>query len=83
MPVTDDPEVTAFFAKHCATPGAVIIVQIIGERGEQERMGVFSSLAQAQEWADTFDADDATAALFAPYIINEPDFGNIPTEAQH
>lgn len=57
-------------------PAGVYIVSIFRE-GAVVGHGVFSTKAKVKEWADKPEFDDA-AALIVPFVIDEPDFGNIP-----
>ncbi|MCV0395466.1 MAG: hypothetical protein K5872_22220 [Rhizobiaceae bacterium] len=72
-------DVAAFFDHHCSAAGGVIVVHI--HDGEGCQMGVFSSFNTAQEWIDRFD--DAHQAVVVPYVLDEPDYGNVPPSAQN
>lgn len=76
-------EVDTFFASHCAHHAGVVIVQMIDrETGEEIRSAVFSSLPKAKHWVQGRDMEHE-AAVFAPYVIDEPDYGNVPTDQQN
>lgn len=78
-----DPEVAEFYARHCAFKGAVVLVTVFSDGGEKEHVGVFSNIDSAKAWSDrVHDKEaDVEAALFSPYIIDVPDYGNIPSES--
>jgi hypothetical protein len=45
------------------------------ENGESRTIhGIFGAIENAEAWADTFD--DEWTFLFAPYVVDEPGFGN-------
>lgn len=73
-----DPETRAFYDRHCSTPGGVVLAHIYDSDGDEMETGVFSSLAKAHEWVGT--RVDATAAVFSPYVIDAPEYGNVPDE---
>lgn len=64
-----------FYDQHRGGTGNIILVSIFGDG--LERVAMFSCIERAEEWADTF-GDDARV-VFSPYVIDEPDFGNVPT----
>ena len=58
------PKVIEFWKAHCAFPGGLIVV--IGNR----QLGVFSSLAKAEEWMS--GVDDSFS--LCPHVVDHPDF---------
>lgn len=76
-----DDEVTAFYARHCASPGGVILARIVDDTDTDTAMGIFSTLEAAREWSDTWD--DGCIAFFIPHVIDVPDYGNVPMDEQH
>lgn len=66
-------DIDAYYTEHLSTPGAVHVVTVMGEA---ESLGVFSDLDMARQWAD----QQASDCLFVPYVINVPEFGDIPYE---
>ena len=72
----DDAHERAFFARHDADPLGVYLVTIF----PQERNGIFTTKAAAEAWTATFPDD--CSALYCPYVLNEPDYGNIPKSQQ-
>jgi hypothetical protein len=76
--VSEQDEVAAFFASHCSTPGGVIVVEVWAD-GERQQTGIFRSFDKAMAWRDRFGDDGA--AIFSPYVLDEPDFGNVPADS--
>lgn len=76
----NDPEIEAFYAKHAECGPSHVVVAHIYRQGSHEITGVFSTLQKAREWVDSFGADDHddVAAIFSPYVIDTPEFGNVP-----
>lgn len=68
---TIDPD--GFYERHRGGSGNVVVV--LAYSHGIERTGIFSSIEKAQEWRDTL-GDDWTC-IFAPYVVDEPDFGNV------
>lgn len=64
-------DIEAYYTEHLSTPGSVLVVSVMGEPGG---MGVFSDLEMARAWAD----EQESPTLTVPYVINVPEFGNIP-----
>lgn len=61
-----------FYRHHRGGQGAVVIVRAF--KGEQEQIGVFSSIEIAQSWRNSLGDD--YACVFCPYIVDDPDWGN-------
>lgn len=86
-----DPETLKFYADHVAqSPKNVIMVTLIfmGDMNN-ERHAIFSDYAKAQAWIDSverqlgsFAKEAVRGTVTVPYIIDEPDYGNIPANKQ-
>lgn len=66
------PDDQAFFARHDAHPQGVYLVTVYPE----QRTAVFKTKAAADAWLATLP--DESTAVVAPFVIDEPDFGNVP-----
>ena len=55
-----------------------VVIAVLLKEGEQERVDVFSTREKADAWADKFSGDDGYACVFVPYVVDEPEFGNVP-----
>jgi hypothetical protein len=79
--MSEDDEVREAFAEHVAHgPTHVVMVHFYMGDGD-DRHEVFSTLAQAEAWANDMHAQYGDgAAIFAPRIIDCPEYGNIPAE---
>lgn len=67
MPSTDP-----FWQTHRGGSGPVVVVHAINE--DEERFAIFSCIENAEAWAD--ELDDDWSCVFAPYVVDEPEFGN-------
>lgn len=65
-----DPD--AFYAAHRGGSGNVILVIAYSDDGE--RVAIFGSIETAQKWA--FSLSDEWHCVFAPYVVDQPGFGN-------
>lgn len=65
---------SAFYGNHRGGAGPVIIAVAIEDFSGAHRYGVFSTLELAQEWSGHLG--DRFACVFAPYIVDDPDWGN-------
>ena len=63
-----------FYKFHRGGSGAVVVVFVIDRKTGDERTGIFSSIETAQEWRRSLPDD--FACIFAPYIVDDPDWGN-------
>lgn len=74
-------EEATFWARHAQTPGGVIVVDIYKD-GEPYRTGIFTKWSQANDWVDKIDREAPDEcdlrAVFVPYVLDAPEFGNIP-----
>ena len=68
-----------FYNQHRGGSGNIIMVTAVPPSGElrKARIAMFSCIESAEEWAQTFS--DEHQVIFAPYVIDEPDFGNAVT----
>ncbi len=62
-----------FFEKHLRG-GGLVLVEIYWDDGCST--AVFSSLQKAREW--TKSVGDYRSALFAPIVVDVPEYGNVP-----
>jgi hypothetical protein len=69
--MTDDE----FYANHDADPRGVYLVTVYPD----ERTGIFTTQAAVTAWTEAL-ADDETAVI-CPFVLDEPEFGNIPPGA--
>lgn len=72
-----------YFEKHEAGgPTHVVVAKAVGRHGN-DCEGIFSSIANAQAWADTLDDENFHGVVFVPYVIDVPEFGNIAKDTRH
>lgn len=64
-----------FYNEHRGGSGAVIMVTVF-DGGLPNRMGVFSCIERAEEWAAKLGDD--VQIVFSPHVVDEPYFGNVP-----
>lgn len=57
-----------------ANPYAVYLVSVY-ENGKQVREAVFSTKAKVEAWTDSLP--DAYTCAVAPFVVDEPDWGNV------
>jgi hypothetical protein len=78
--VSDD--VREYYEAHFSgSPNNVVVAHVQFDDGEQ--IAVFRSMDKANAWADTFENDmRCNGVVFVPYVIDVPEFGNIPVSAQ-
>lgn len=75
--IEDLPQDTLeFYERHCAMPGGVVIAFCYSADGDEMVSGVFSSLEKASEWVATHQ--DEGSVIFSPYVIDQPEYGNVP-----
>lgn len=67
-----DAETESFFETHDAHPHGVYLVTIYPE----ERNAVFTTKSAADAWIRSLP--DYGQSLTIPYVLDEPDFGNVP-----
>lgn len=78
-----DEEAKNFYAEHEAGgPDNVVVATLMFDDGS-ERTGIFHSVEKAQQWVTEFD-DEPTCigSVFAPYVVDVPEFGNVTRENQ-
>lgn len=66
-----------FWKRHCSTPGGVICVFVYRGGDNPEAIAIFSDMEKVDAWLRRF-ADDSGTAVVVPYVIDEPDFGDVP-----
>ena len=71
-----------FYAQHAAGGPTNVVVAYAIRKDEGQDIGIFSTLQKAREWSDALSDDRYHGCVFAPYIIDVPEFGNVPKEAQ-
>lgn len=72
-----DDEILDFYEKHCAEPGGVVLAHFYHDDGSCES-GVFSTLVLANRWAEAISEKSEGSVIFAPHVIDVPEYGNIP-----
>jgi hypothetical protein len=77
-----DQDVKQFYEDHAAGgAGNVVVAHVQFDEGE--RIGIFSSIENAQVWADTFEDNGAcNGVVFVPYVVDVPEYGNVPARGQ-
>jgi len=74
-------ETARFWADHIAGgPGNVVVALAQPLPGVEhgERIGIFSTIENASAWADTLSEDEFSGVVFVPYVIDVPEYGNVP-----
>lgn len=75
-----------FMQRHRGGAGNVWLTRVLNqETGEEGPCGVFGSWEASQAWTDNldgYDEDDGWCSVSVPFVVDEPDFGNIPRENQ-
>lgn len=62
-------------------PTNIIVATAICNDGDF--IGIFSTYAGAQKWADSWEDDEECKGIvFAPYVIDVPEYGNVPKAEQ-
>ena len=74
----NDEELQEFQRKHDTSPIGVWLVFVLDERvhtdPDQTSVAVFSNIAAADAWANSVKLP----CLISPYVIDNPDYGEIP-----
>ena len=84
-----DDDVAASYALHVAGGPRNVLLTIIFKKDETYRAGIFSSFAASKEWLaerereDDYDGDAGDFSITAPFIIDEPEWGNTPEKEKH
>ena len=60
-----------------AACGQVIVSTVFDETGDLIDMGVHSSMEKAMRWAEAKDMDDGSLVNFVPYLVDNPEFGDM------
>ena len=68
---TIDPD--GFYQRHRGGSGNVVVVFAYSD--DDMITGIFSSIEKAEAWRDTIGED--FSCVFAPYVVDVPDFGNV------
>lgn len=75
--MSDDTE--AFFAKHAAGgPSHIVLAMAMRANDGGFRCQAFSSLALALAWSASLSEQEFTGTVFAPHVIDVPEYGNVP-----
>lgn len=71
-------DIAPFYAAHAAGgPGNVVLARAQRKDGG-ERVGVFSTLARATAWSDGLSDEEYHGTVFVPYVVDVPEYGNVP-----
>lgn len=68
---TDD-----FYKLHRGGNGRVVVAFLYTD-GELVGTGIFSCIESAEAWVSV--QEDCDGAVFSPYVVDCPEFGNIPS----
>lgn len=66
------PSSDPFWQQHRGGSGLIVVVHAITE--DEEQCAVFSCIENAEAWAAGLDEE--WSCVFAPYVVDEPEFGN-------
>lgn len=70
----------AFWVRHFQTKGGVVVVELYADE-EHFKTGIFSTWKAANDWVENAERhDDQITALFIPYILDVPEFGEMTKE---
>ena len=75
--MTTDVEIQAFFERHTAHPGGVIVVWYL--ENERDCVAIFSTYEKAKAFMDVAQVP----CMAAPYVVDEPDYGDVPVASLH
>lgn len=64
-----------FYEQHQGGVNVIMCIVSEGDKPYPSRFALFSCIEKAEEWASQKVSDDCQVC-FAPFIIDEPDFGN-------
>ena len=74
-------ETEAFYARHAeGGPNHVVLAMALRADGNGFRCEVFSTLPLAHAWSDALSDTEFISTVFAPHIIDVPEYGNVPKE---
>lgn len=76
--IETENEASEYYRRHCSIYGGVVVAFHIKDDGGVDVLGIFSTLEKAHEWVD--EHVDEGDLLFSPYVVDEPEFGNIPSK---
>jgi hypothetical protein len=74
------PESTRFWAEHAAGGPGNVVAAYARRNDGGETLGIFSTIALAEAWAESLDEEEYAGVVFAPYVIDVPEYGNVPKE---
>lgn len=76
----DDPRV--LLMKHLAASPANVLLVMVTQPAPSfaTTYGIFRVFSRAEEWANN-EGDDEASAVFVPFVVDEPEFGNVPRKA--
>lgn len=66
----------AFYARHRGGSGCVFVVMVY-TKGEMVGMAVVSDKEKVTAWLDAHYDDDCYTAMTVPFMVDEPDWGNL------
>lgn len=69
-----------FYAEHAAGGGLVVVTASRKDGALDPKIGIFSALDKAQAWADGLSDRDYFPRVIAPYVVDAPEYGNVPDE---
>lgn len=69
------PPTDKFFKEHDELPSGIYKVDIYDKKNRFVMTALFSTIEKAQVWLKTLP--DEGSCVTAPFVIDEPDFGNI------
>lgn len=75
-------DIDTFYAKHAAGGPSHVVACIAMRKDDNSEFSVFSTIANARAWADSLSDDDYHGCVFVPYVVDCPEFGNVPKEAR-
>lgn len=73
-----DAETAQFWAKHAAGGPTHVVLAIAVYKEGGFRNGIFSDIEKATAWSDALDDDEYGHVVLSPYVIDVPEFGNVP-----
>lgn len=74
-----DTDADAFYCHHRGGSGAVVLVIAQSDRDGGQLFGVFGSIETARSWMDRLPKQ--YVSIVAPFIVDDPDWGNEAAEA--
>lgn len=71
-------EVDEFYALHAAGGSGNVVAVHAQRKDGGERLGIFSTVERARAWSDSLSDDEYVGSVFVPYVIDVPEYGNVP-----